>query len=50
MLKSRTHVGALVIGVCTDSNAQLPPELIKRFDIEVVPITVIVDGSTISKV
>ena len=28
----------------TDSNSQLPPELRDRFDVEVVPITVIVDG------
>ena len=33
-----------MIGVCTDSNAQLPGELIERFGIEVVPITVNVDG------
>lgn len=33
-----------MIGICTDSNAQLPPELVQRFGIEVVPITVTVDG------
>jgi DegV family protein with EDD domain len=32
-----------VIGLCTDSNSQLPPELIDRFGIAVVPITVNVD-------
>lgn len=31
------------IGVCTDSNSQIPQELIDRFDVEVVPITVVVD-------
>jgi DegV family protein with EDD domain len=33
-----------VIGVVTDSNAQLPPELLERYGIEVVPLTVTVDG------
>ncbi len=33
-----------MIGVCTDSNAQLPAELVTRYDIEVVPLTVTVDG------
>lgn len=33
-----------MIGICTDSGAQLPAELIARYDIEVVPITVTVDG------
>ena len=33
-----------MIGLCTDSNSQLPPDLIARFDAEVVPLTVIVDG------
>lgn len=32
------------IGLCTDSNSQLPPELAERFDVEVVPLTVAVDG------
>ena len=31
------------IGICTDSSAQLPRELIERYDIAVVPITVTVD-------
>jgi DegV family protein with EDD domain len=31
------------IGICTDSSAQLPHELIERYDIAVVPITVTVD-------
>jgi DegV family protein with EDD domain len=29
-----------VIGLCTDSNAQLPSSLIDRFSVEVVPVTV----------
>ncbi|MEO6126005.1 MAG: DegV family protein [Ilumatobacteraceae bacterium] len=31
------------IGLCTDSNSQLPPELAERFGVEIVPLTVIVD-------
>jgi DegV family protein with EDD domain len=34
---------ATKVGLCTDSNAQLPDELIDRFDVEVVPITVCID-------
>jgi DegV family protein with EDD domain len=33
-----------VIGLCTDSNAQLPAELIDRYGVEVVPLTVTLDG------
>jgi DegV family protein with EDD domain len=33
-----------MIGVCTDSNAQLPRSLVERYDVEVVPITVTIDG------
>ncbi|HET7487676.1 MAG TPA: DegV family protein [Acidimicrobiales bacterium] len=33
-----------MIGFCTDSNAQLPPELRGRYGVEVVPLTVTVDG------
>jgi fatty acid-binding protein DegV len=33
-----------MIGICTDSNAQLPPSLIERYAVEVVPLTVTVDG------
>ena len=32
------------IGFCTDSNAQLPDELVERYGAEVVPLTVTVDG------
>ena len=32
-----------MIGICTDSNSQLPAELIARYGIEVVPLTVTVD-------
>ena len=31
-----------MIGICTDSNSQLPTELIERYDVEVVPVTVTV--------
>jgi len=33
-----------VLGLCTDSGAQLPPELLSRYGIVVVPLTVTVDG------
>jgi len=33
-----------VIGLCTDSNAQFPEKLTRRFGVEVVPLTVTVDG------
>jgi fatty acid kinase fatty acid binding subunit len=33
-----------MIGLCTDSNAQLPRSLIDRYGVEVVPITVTIDG------
>lgn len=33
-----------MIGLCTDSNAQLPDELRERYRVEVVPLTVTVDG------
>jgi DegV family protein with EDD domain len=33
-----------VIGFCTDSNAQFPPELAARYGVEIVPLTVTVDG------
>ncbi len=33
-----------MIKLVTDSNAQLPPELADRFDVDVVPLTVTVDG------
>lgn len=32
-----------VVGLCTDSSAQLPPELAERFGVEIVPLTVVVD-------
>jgi DegV family protein with EDD domain len=34
-----------VIGIVTDSNSQLPPELAERYGVEVVPLTVTVDGT-----
>ena len=33
-----------MIGLVTDSNAQLPPDLAERYGVEVVPLTVTVDG------
>jgi DegV family protein with EDD domain len=33
-----------VIGLVTDSNAQLPPELAERYGVEVVPLSVTIDG------
>jgi len=32
------------IGIVTDSNAQLPPGLVDRYGVEIVPLTVTVDG------
>lgn len=33
-----------LIGLCTDSNSQMSGELIERYDVEVVPLTVTLDG------
>lgn len=33
----------MTIGLCTDSNSQIPPDLAARFGVEVVPLTVVVD-------
>lgn len=33
-----------MIGLCVDSNAQLPPDLVSRYGVEVVPLSVTVDG------
>ncbi|MGI8983532.1 MAG: DegV family protein [Acidimicrobiales bacterium] len=33
-----------MIGIVTDSNAQLPPALVERYRVEVVPLSVVVDG------
>src|SRR3712207_3431618 len=30
----------MTIGICTDSRSQLPPELVERFGVAVVPVTV----------
>src|SRR5688500_18021132 len=35
-----------MIGFCTDSNAQLPEELCTRYGVEVVPLTVVIDGES----
>ena len=34
-----------MIGICTDSGSQLPASLAQRYGIEVVPLTVTVDGA-----
>lgn len=34
-----------MIGLVVDSNAQLPPELAERYGVEIVPLTVTVDGT-----
>lgn len=34
-----------MIGICTDSNSQLPAHLRDRFGVEIVPITVIIDDA-----
>ncbi|MGH9305777.1 MAG: DegV family protein [Acidimicrobiales bacterium] len=33
-----------MIGLCTDSNSQIPPTLVEQFGIEVVPLSVVVGG------
>lgn len=33
-----------MIGLCTDSNSQITPELVARYGVEVVPLTVTIDG------
>lgn len=33
-----------MIGLCTDSNSQIPPWLAQRYAVEVVPLTVTIDG------
>lgn len=35
-----------MIGICTDSNSQISPELASRYGVEVVPLTVTIDGET----
>src|SRR5436190_18504197 len=35
-----------MIGFCTDSNAQLPQDLVERYGVQVVPLTVTVDGES----
>ena len=42
--RARDRRGGGVIGLCTDSNSQLSPELRERFEIVVVPITIDLDG------
>ena len=33
-----------MIGICTDSNSQLPAELAERYGVEIVPLTLQIDG------
>ncbi|HUP69614.1 MAG TPA: DegV family protein [Acidimicrobiales bacterium] len=33
-----------MIGLCVDSNAQVPPELVDRYGLEVVPLSITMDG------
>ena len=35
----------MTIGLVTDSNSQLPPELAERYGVEVVPLSIVVDGT-----
>ena len=32
------------VALVTDSNSQIPPELVERYGVEVVPLTIVVDG------
>ena len=36
---------SFVIGICTDSTSQLSPQLRDRFDVEVVPVNITLDGT-----
>ena len=38
-----------MIGIVTDSNSQLPPDLVARYEVEVVPLTIIVDGRELAE-
>jgi DegV family protein with EDD domain len=38
-----------VIALVTDSNAMLPEDLRRRFDVEVVPLTVVIDGEAFAE-
>jgi len=38
------HEGPTLIGLVTDSNAQLPLALARRYGVEIVPLTVTIDG------
>ncbi len=35
-----------MIGICTDSNSQISPGLVARYGVEVVPLTITLDGET----
>jgi DegV family protein with EDD domain len=35
----------MTIGLVTDSNSQLPAELVDRYEVEIVPITIVIDGT-----
>ncbi|MGH9156578.1 MAG: DegV family protein, partial [Acidimicrobiales bacterium] len=37
----------MTIGLCTDSNAQMPAELVARYGVAVVPLTVVIDGRSL---
>ncbi len=37
------------VGLVTDSNSQLPPELAERYGVEIVPLTVTVDGEAFAE-
>lgn len=35
-----------MIGICTDSNSQISPELADRYGVAVVPLTIVIDGES----
>jgi DegV family protein with EDD domain len=39
----------MTIGLVTDSNSQIPPDLVARYGVEVVPLTIVVDGTEFSE-
>ncbi len=43
MIATVPQPGGGRIGLCTDSNSQIPPVLRERYDVEVVPLTLVID-------
>jgi DegV family protein with EDD domain len=39
----------MTIGLVTDSNSQIPPDFVARYGVEVVPLTIVIDGIEFSE-